>query len=264
MKKLIPDNQLPGFVGLIYREEGDEVVARYSDRTERDHATVFFRRELEPGETIRAVIPLTTIIQLGAETAVAFRPHSQFELEDLMYLLDNNEMADLANLGDTLKERGRSGEGVGEAETGGFTLTGIGDLGAGVCWHDDESRDSIMIASLFEEASAAGLIETPTANGAEIGLRIGVDRGFGVYEGQDTCWVRMYCETWEHLAADVMPASPDNFGIAIARAGCERGPDLARELLLMALEYANVIYRNLAPYLNDEEREAAGLSAVPQ
>ena len=145
-----------------------------------------------------------------------------------------------------------------------FTLTGIGDLGAGVCWHDDESRDSIMIASLFEEASAAGLIETPTANGAEIGLRIGVDRGFGVYEGQDTCWVRMYCETWEHLAADVMPASPDNFGIAIARAGCERGPDLARELLLMALEYANVIYRNLAPYLNDEEREAAGLSAVPQ
>ena len=40
--------------------------------------------------------------------------------------------------------------------------------------------------------------------------------------------------------------------------------DLARELLLMALEYANVIYRNLAPYLNDEEREAAGLSAVPQ
>ena len=117
---------------------------------------------------------------------------------------------------------------------------------------------------VFEEASAAGLIETPTANGAEIGLRIGVDRGFGVYEGQDTCWVRMYCETWEHLAADVMPASPDNFGIAIARAGCERGPDLARELLLMALEYANVIYRNLAPYLNDEEREAAGLSAVPQ
>ena len=105
MKKLIPDNQLPGFVGLIHREEGDEVVARYSDRTERDHATVFFRRELEPGETIRAVIPLTTIIQLGAETAVAFRPHSQFELEDLMYLLDNNEMADLANWGETRTER---------------------------------------------------------------------------------------------------------------------------------------------------------------
>ena len=48
----------------------------------------------------------------------------------------------------------------------------------------------------------------------------------------------------------------------IARAGTESGQKLAEQLVLAVLEYALIIYKNLAPFLNEEERAAADLDAV--
>lgn len=256
MRKLIDERDLPGFIGLIHREEGDEVLPRFTRETTRTLASAELRRGLEEEETLRAVLPLALAVQLGIETAAAFEPHSQFQLEDMIYALDKNQMADLATVGVKLKDWLGSGEQT--AETGPFKLKGLMTaFGRDVIYHGNQVKDAEMIAELFEEVSNADLIEVPTANGEEINLRVAIDKGFGHYRGQDTCVIRMYSPEWEYLASDVMPVEADFFGLAISRAGSESGTKLAKEIVLLALEYAFTIYGHLNPHLNDAERTAA-------
>lgn len=257
---------LPGFIGLIHREEGDEILARISEEPNRHLARAEFLRRCEDGEEVTAVFPLALACQIGIDAATAFRPRSQFELEDIRHILTRTEEEAFKELGERFRTQldQEQVERNLKADTGPFKLTGsIGSYGDDVCWHNDAVKDAEMIAKLMERVTGTpGLLEVPTANGSEINLKVGIDAGFGNWKGEDTCVVRMYCGEWDHLASDMVPVHEDFFGTAIARAGTESGQKLAEQIVLAVLEYALIIYRNLAPYLNDEERAAADLDAV--
>jgi len=146
-----------------------------------------------------------------------------------------------------------------DGKTGPFKLKELGDLGKDFVLTDDPVHDAEAIALLFEQAKEEHLISTPTVSGADVLLRVTIDKGFGHYKGYDECKVLMYCSAWECLIGDTLPIGSDFPERCQERAYAGKGSPLAREVLLTILEYAHTSYVRMAPFMTQEDKKLAGI-----
>ena len=130
-------------------------------------------------------------------------------------------------------------------------------------WHGNPTRDRDMVLAIVDAANRAGGIDEPTVDDHEISFGL-MQVGYGGQWPASDLFVRLYVPSLNHVVGDVLPLEDgDFFETCVALAGTETGPAFGKAVLTMVMFHASIIYRDLAPLLNDRERELACLEAAP-
>lgn len=123
-------------------------------------------------------------------------------------------------------------------------------------WHDVASSDRGEVIALFEGALRAHAITEPTIGGHEVTLGLMAIAPHDGFPATDV-FFRIYSPAFEHLVGDVLPLEDcEFFEKAAELAGTEEGPAYGIAVLELVLDRFAYVYRELDPYLTDEEKQA--------